>query len=391
MLTVGINAAPLLAPRTGVGRYIAGLLAGLSRLPRPPGGPWHFQPLFATQAALAAAASGEGTPRVGFAPLDVARFLGKLLPGGYGLAEAARAFGLSAMRREGRLSLYHETNHAAPQFDGPVVLTIHDLSTLRFPETQDKARARYFAQALREKARLADRVMVPTAAIGAEVAAELGVDRQRIRVAHHGVGPQFSPGPQRLPGALERRGIKGPYLLFVGAIDARKGLADLFNAYGALPAEVQRAHGLVLAGPEGSGSGPLQALLAARRAGRAVALGFVADADLPALYRGAAAVCLPSRYEGFGFPLLEAMACGVPCVTSDDPALVEVAAGAALHAPRGDVSALAGQLEKALTSAQTRGDLARRGPARAAGFTWEASALSHVHAYLQALGVEAAA
>ena len=81
----------------------------------------------------------------------------------------------------------------------------------------------------------------------------------------------------------------------------------------------------------------------------------------------------------------------MPCVASDDPALVEVASGCALHAPRGDAPALAARLLQALSSSETRADLARRGPARAAAFTWQASALIHVHAYLTALGVEAAA
>ena len=386
MISVGINAAPLLAPRTGVGRYIAGLLAGLSRLSRPPGGPWRFQPLFATEAALAAAASLHPTPAPGWSPLDTVRRLGKLLPGGYALADAARAFALAALHREGRLSVYHETNHAAPPFAGPVVLTVHDLSTLRFPQTQDAARARHFGQALREKARLAARVIVPTAAIGAEVAAELSVAKERIVVAHHGLEPRFSPGPALVPPSLTGRAVRSPYLLFVGAEDGRKGLIDLLDAYDALPAAVRGEHALVLAGPRGTASAAIEARLARSREGSIVRLGFVPDADLPGLYRGAAALCLPSRYEGFGLPLAEGLACGVPCVASDDPALVEVAAGAALHAPRGDAQALAGQLERALTDAALRADLANRGPARAAAFTWEGSALIHVRAYLAALG-----
>jgi alpha-1,3-rhamnosyl/mannosyltransferase len=388
LLTVGINAAPLLAPRTGVGRYIAGLLSGLERLSRPPGGPWRFQPLFATQAALAAAASGADSPRGGWAPLDVARRLGKLLPGGYALAEAARGLGLQALRREGRLSVYHETNHAAPPFDGPLVLTVHDLSTVRFPETQDPARARYFGKALREKGRLAHRVVVPSAAVGREVVAELHVEPARVVVAHHGVDARFTPapGPAQVPPALAARGVRGPYLLFVGALDARKGLPELVDAYRSLPAPLQREHPLVLAGPDGTASDWLRA----RAPAGLVRPGFVADEELPALYRGAAAVCLPSRYEGFGLPLAEALACGAVCVASDDPALVEVAAGCALHAPRGDAPALAGLLQQALTSAELRRDLQRKGPARAAALTWEATALVHVQAYLGALGVEAA-
>ena len=390
MISVGINAAPLLAPRTGVGRYIAGLLAGLARLSRPPGGPWRFQPLFATQAALAAAASNLPTPAAGWSPLDTVRRLGKLLPGGYALAEQARAFGLEARRREDRLSVYHETNHAAPRFDGPVVLTIHDLSTIRFPETQEPARARHFGQALRERARLAARVIVPTAAIGAEAHAELGVETDRIVVAHHGLEPQFTPGHQTTPRALLDRLVRTPYVLFVGAEDGRKGLLDLLDAYQMLPTPLQRERPLVLAGPRGTASAAIDARRKEFCEGTLIRLGFVPDGELAGLYRGAAVLCLPSRYEGFGLPLAEGLACGVPCVASDDPALVEVAGGAALHAARGDAKALSFQLDRVLTDAALRADLAARGPKRAAAFTWEASALAHVRAYLAALGVGAA-
>ena len=387
MITVGINAAPLLAPRTGVGRYIGGLLAGLARLSRPPGGPWRFQPLFATEAALAAAASGAPAPTSGWAPLDTFRRFGKLLPGGYALADAARGFALSALRGQGRLSVYHETNHAAPPFAGPLALTVHDLSTLRFPETQEPARVRHFARALREKARAAERVIVPTAAVGREVEAELRVEPARIVVAHHGVDARFAPGQRQVPRALEQRSVRGPYLLFVGAEDGRKGIFDLLDAYEALPAPLRREHALVLAGPRGTASKELEARRQRSGEGKLVRLGFVEDADLPALYRGAAALCLPSRYEGFGFPLAEALACGVACVASDDPALVEVSGGAALHAPRADVPALAAQLEKALADKEVREKLERAGPKRAAAFTWEACARVHVAAYLGALGV----
>ncbi|MFL5361667.1 MAG: glycosyltransferase, partial [Myxococcales bacterium] len=93
----------------------------------------------------------------------------------------------------------------------------------------------------------------------------------------------------------------------------------------------------------------------------------------------------PSRYEGFGLPLLEAMACGVPCVASDDPALVEVAAGAALPPSRGDPGALAAAIERALDDQTLRADLSRRGPERATEFTWERSAREHLRLYREAM------
>src|SRR5207244_1441405 len=162
VLEVGINAAPLAAERTGVGRYIAGLLDSLAAM-KPDG--VRARPLFLP-----------GAPTRGL------RRVLKRLPFAYSLADAGRA---AVLWRE-RPSVYHETNHAAPYFRGPVVLTVHDLSTLLYPQTQERARARHFARALQQKARRAARVIVPTQAIAREVCEHLGVDPARVRVIHHG-------------------------------------------------------------------------------------------------------------------------------------------------------------------------------------------------------------
>ncbi len=305
-----------------MGRYIAGLLDGVVRL-HPPD--LSIRPLFG--------------------PGRVSRFRGLLraLPGSYALAEWARA---QQLRRE-QLSVYHETNHAAPRFGGPVVLTIHDLSTVLHASTQDPKRARHFAQALLRRARDAARVITPTAAIADEVVQHLGVARERVRWIHHGVDALFAPEPQ-----IERE----PFVLFVGAAGPRKGL-DTLRA--AMPA----GHQLLLAGPPR----------------------FVPESELLDLYRRASALVLPSIYEGFGFPLIEAFACGTPAIASDDPALVEVSGGAALHFPRGDVAALNAQLKSVLGDRALRDELSARGLERARLFRWDDCAAAHVDVYLEAL------
>ncbi|HZX64518.1 MAG TPA: glycosyltransferase family 1 protein [Myxococcales bacterium] len=354
---VGINAAPLLAPRTGVGRYIAGLLESLDAHPAPD---LRCVPLFAPRAA---AASGGGRA---LRAASLVRTLVKRLPASYELAQAARAALLAAHRD---LRLYHETNHAAPRFRGPVVVTIHDLSTIRFPETQEAPRARHFARAMRNGTRDAARIVTPTDAIAREVVDLLRIPRERVHAIPHGVGPEFAP--QGL-----RRSWPRPYVVYVGALNARKGLDTLAAAFASLPERIRREHDLLVAGPREPGAPDVRG---------ATMLGYVADADLPPLLRGAAAFCYPSRYEGFGLPLLEAMACGVPCVASDDPALVEVAAGAALHPSRGDPGALAAAIERALDDQTLRADLSRRGPERASAFTWERSAREHLRLYREAM------
>ncbi len=345
------------------------------------GGLLEVRPLFAPTWAL----SAEGPPASAEGRL---RGLLKGLPLAYAAREQLRALALS---RERGLDVLHETNHAAPRTRLPVVLTVHDLCTLLYPETQEPARARFFAKALREHTREARQVITPTAAIARQVVALLGVEPARVQAVHHGIDPGLLAAqpqeqtprdpPLRASPLLLGLGVTGAYLLFVGALEPRKGLPVLLDAYDQLPAALAEALPLVLAGPPQRVDRALARRLEARRAGRVLQTGFLAPEELPALYRGAAALCLPSIYEGFGLPLAEALACGTPCVVSDDPSLVEVAGGAALIAPRGDAAAFAGHL---LALAQDPGlgqRLSTAGPARAAAFTWEASARAHLKAY----------
>jgi alpha-1,3-rhamnosyl/mannosyltransferase len=323
LLDVGINAAPLAAARTGVGRYIAGLLDALAT-GKSDG--VQARPLFLPGA-----------------PERRLRTLIKRLPFAYFLADAGRA---AVLWRE-RPSVYHETNHAAPPFRGPVVVTVHDLSTLLHRETQESARARHFARKLRRLRFNARRVIVPTEAIAREVVEHLGVAPDRVRVIHHGVDARFSPAD--VP--------RDRFVLYAGDAGPRKGLATLRAA---LPEGVE----LRLAGP---------------------GHGYVSDDELLRLYRTAALLVLPSLYEGFGFPLIEAMACGTPCIASDDPALVEVSGGAALHFPRGDAGALRVLLRRVLEGNGTlRAELSEKGLARARHFRWDRSAALHVEVYREA-------
>ena len=317
-----------------MGRYIAGLLDALAAL-RPEG--VAVRPVFLP-----------GAPARGL------RSVVKGLPGAYVLAEAARSVLLERERRRG-LTVYHETNHAAPDFRGPVVLTVHDLSTVLHPDTQEPARARHFASALRRKARDATRVIVPTRAIAREVCEHLGVREERVRVIHHGVQARFTPGEKARDG----------FVLFSGAHDPRKGIDTLLAA---MPRDAE----LVLAGP---GHLPAPGVRA---------VGYVTDQELLALYRSASVVVLPSLYEGFGLPVIEAMACGTPCIASDDPALLEVSGGAALHVPRGDARALRSALERVLGDGKLRGELSEKGLARARDFSWRDCAAQHVEVYREA-------
>jgi glycosyltransferase involved in cell wall biosynthesis len=242
----------------------------------------------------------------------------------------------------------------------PVVATLHDASL--FALAPDPALLAREEPPYRLAARRAAALLTDSEFSRGELVHYLGLDPQRLTAIHPGVEP---PGP---PGELPDLGLgpAEPFVLFVGEAEPRKGLATLGEALGRLGAA---APALVVAGRAGE-----RAALPAQV--RARILGHVDDPVLEALYRRAAALVYPSTYEGFGLPILEAMARGTPVITSDAASLPEVGGEAALYFAAGDVEALATAIARLLGDAALGADLAERGLRRAAEFTWERTAAS---------------
>lgn len=298
------------------------------------------------------------------------------------------------------IDVFHATDYLAPPRPGaPALVTIHDLSFLRHPELADPALARFLARAVPRAARRAARVVADSAWTRSDVIALLGVPPERVGVAYAGVDAAFRPAGPGIDAAADeaarrRLGLDAPYVLGVGTIEPRKDWPTLVTAFAAARAPGEGAasplagHALVLCGGLGwRTEATLAAVDAARAAGHDVRrLGFVGDADLPAVYRGATAFAFPSRYEGFGLPPLEALACGVPTVVSDASCLPEVVGDAALRAPCGDAAALAAALRALAGDGALRARLAAAGPARAARFRWAAAADAVVDAYRAVAG-----
>jgi glycosyltransferase involved in cell wall biosynthesis len=198
--------------------------------------------------------------------------------------------------------------------------------------------------------------------------------------ARHGSGA--GPG-ERVADLRARLGLDGPYLLGLGTVEPRKDLPTLVRAFAALAGELP--HRLVLAGLAGWGAGELDAAVAASGvADRILVPGYVPEADKAALLTGADVFAYPSRYEGFGLPVLEAMACGTPVVTTTGGSLPEVAGDAATLIEPGDADALAAALAKLAADPAARQDAAARGRQRAATFTWEHCATRTAAAYRRA-------
>jgi glycosyltransferase involved in cell wall biosynthesis len=249
--------------------------------------------------------------------------------------------------------------HALPlRCPCPAVVTIHDLSFERDPRAMSRRDRFVFKRVVPRAARNARRVITVSERTKRDLVDLYGIPPERIAVTPHGVDPAFGPG--QVAG--------GGYLLFVGAVQARK---DPLRA-----ARAARAVGLplVVAGPEREPelARELEALGADLR-------GYVEKDELAGLYRGAAALVLPSRYEGFGLPVLEAMASGLPVVAADEPALREVAGDAAVYAD--------GDLAEAVAAALADRDrLVAAGLERAKAFTWEETARRTLAVYHEALG-----
>jgi len=202
------------------------------------------------------------------------------------------------------------------------------------------------------------------------------------------VGPEFAPlkGESARAGVREELGLDKPYVLFVGRIEPKKNLRRVVEAFFAAAMSKRLSHDLVLVGP-----GAWRARRSLRRlirelgiADRVKLLGYVPDDAMPRLYAAAEAVLFPSKVEGFGFPLLEAMASGTPCVISRDAALRELAAKAALSVDATDLVRLRGGLENVLTNKDAAGDLRAKGLARAREFTWERTVDLTLAAYVEA-------
>lgn len=263
--------------------------------------------------------------------------------------------------RVGQADVIHGTGVAVPPHTAPLVMTVHDLSYLTYPEHFSRGGIRFFRQALRRTRECADLVLCSSRAT-LEHCARVGIPRERLR--HVPLGVQ---APLVLDGDVDavrtRYGLGRPYVLWTGTVEPRKNLPRLLDAFDGLDGDVE----LVLVGPRGWNE-------QIRERPRVRMLGFVPAADLGPLYAGAEAFAFPSLMEGFGFPVLEAMAQGTPVVTSLGTSTEELGLDAALLVDPHDVAGIRGALARLLREPSLASELAEAGRARAAEYTWARSA-----------------
>ncbi len=359
-MRIAVDVSPLSHPRTGIGNYIRGMLAGLVAAAGPDDELVAFAPTsLPGKRRIRAALAG--------LPLDLRLVF---LPFAHEWRTAWSRLGRPGVERFlGPIDVLHFSDWMyPPQRSGLRVTTIHDLVPLRFPEWVTPRTRRMHGAKYRHAARTCGLVVVNSGFTGNDVAELLGIEQERIRVAYPGIDPRFRPnGPTADLGA--------PYILSVATLEPRKNLGTLVAAIQILRRSRPEVE-LAVAGPAGWGHQP-------RESEGVRLLGFVSDDELARLYRGAAAAAYPSRFEGFGIPIVEAMASGVPAVASSHPSLDEASGDAAVRADPESPAALAAALERALDDPAP---LVERGLAHARRFTWEAGGAAILAGYRTHLG-----
>ena len=346
-MRVVVDVTPLFVPRTGIGNYWVGMLGGLA------------EAADGEHEVVAFSVTGPRRRRLVAGALDglpVKRRLTVVPPSAQTWRTLWSRAGWPPVEwLAGRLDVYHRSDWMYPrQRAGLRATTIHDLGPLHQPDLVAPLTHRMHAGSADDAARRCDLVFCNSRHTARDAHATLGIAEERLRVAYPGVAPRFfADGPGRAFGA--------PYVLAVGTDEPRKNLDRLLDAH-----RVLRARGsdleLVLVGGTG--------WQARERAGDGVrALGYVADDELPALYRGAAVYCYPSLFEGFGITIVEAMACRTPVVASSDPSLDEASGDVAERAEPRDPEAIAAAIERARALSP---ETIARGRAHAERFTWRA-------------------
>jgi glycosyltransferase involved in cell wall biosynthesis len=356
-----VDVTPLSHARTGIGNYMLGMLGGLAEAADGRHELVHFAPtgprnVRRIREALADI-PGERRLIVVPPPSNVWRKL-------WSRAQRPPVEWLA-----GRLDVFHFSDWMyPPQRSGLRTTTIHDLLPLHHPEWVGPRTRALHVPKYRHAATTCDLIFANSQFTADDVATTLGFPRERLIVAPPGIHPRFRPeGPKHILGA--------PYIFTAATLEPRKNLETLLDAF-ALVRYARPELQLVIAGQRGWGGREPQ--------GEGVqALGYVSDADLPELYRGAEAFAFPSLYEGFGIPVVEAMASGTPTVVSSHPSLNEASGDAAVRADPRDPAALATGIQRAISERDT---LVRAGLQHARQFTWRACGEAMLRGYERGLG-----
>ncbi|MBI4551557.1 MAG: glycosyltransferase [Candidatus Latescibacteria bacterium] len=374
-MRIGMDATCLPQAPAGVGRYLRGLLTALAGLDTS-----HEYVVFIKE-----------SDRAWFRALEHPRLTWVTIP--HTIRPARLLWELVMTPRvidQFRLDVWHAPHYIVPLSAGRcrVVVTFHDMTFHLFPEWYSTLKRMAFQWALPRAARTAHRIIADSYTTKEDITHLLHVEPDRITVIHPGLDPAFRPVEDAavLAAVRARYRLDAPYILAVGTLDRRKNLLTLVRAYDALVEREQADCLLVLAGQRGNDAPALLQEIAARRLHDRVRLvGYVADEDLPALYTGARLFVSASRYEGFGFPVLEAMACGTPVLTSPSPSVMEMAGNDGVILDPLDAQEWCDRMAGALVRPASR---LNDGSPFAAQYSWTEAARQTLRVYEEVFGHE---
>jgi glycosyltransferase involved in cell wall biosynthesis len=307
---------------------------------------------------------------------------------GYSVSELTR-FSWRLLRD--RLDLFHATHYVVPPLArARVVVTIHDIIHVLYPQfLPNRAAVLYARFMIRRALRRADRIITVSYNSKRDLVDYFGISPASIDVVYNGVAPSFCADvPEGERDRVARRlNLPRPYMLFLGGEKPHKNVRNVLRAFAEARRQQPLPHTLVLAGPMPKNRSRVEALIDALELADAVRRpGVVAEEDLPGLFAGADAFLYPTLYEGFGLPVVEAMACGIPVLTSATSALQEIAGGYAHLVDPMDVDAIARGIVVLATDPGRRRELAALGRRRAADFSWDRAAEQTLRVYAEALG-----
>lgn len=374
---IGINAVPILSPLTGVGQYTYRLISEMQQiLPRKP---WLFYGTDWDQEMRTAAAPGAR---------GLNNAIKRFVPHPHLVTRFLKQVRFSAGAQKHAIDLYHEPAFLAYRFRGPTVVTVHDLSWIRHPETHPDERLREMNRFMPGVIERASHILVDSEFVRQEVMSHYGVSADRVTTVLLGVGQEFRPREERECSAvLARFGLQyGHYQLAVGTLEPRKNLSAVIAAFSMLPDVVRKQFPLVIVGMNGWGMESFSSGLTGMMSrGEVRMLGYVAQGELPVIYAGSQLLVYPSLYEGFGLPPLEAMACGVPVIASRRASLPEVVGDAGLMVEPQDTNAIAQNMRALIEDASLHAALSRAGRERAQMFTWRKFAHETIAVYEKVL------
>ncbi len=387
-MRVALNATPLLSPLTGIGQYTYQIAKGLQNNPEV--NPSYF---YAGVWSDQVREDSTNIGNMGTTQKNLRSVIKKAIPNGirYRMSRAWRQRSFSKGCQANQIQVYHEPNFLTYKHDVPTVLTVHDLSWIRFPHTHAKAHVAEMNHYFPDSLMRADKIITVSEFVKQEVQDVFGISAEHIVAIGEGAEELFQPrSSMETQNVLDRFGLKhGKYILAVGTLEPRKNLIVALNAYGRLPTAVRAEYPLILIGMKAWLANEFDKNLAQVspliEAGQIRLLGYQPREDLAVVMSGALCLVYPSIYEGFGLPPLEAMASGVPVISSDVSSIPEVVGDSGVLIDPHDTDALTDAMHRMIEDTPYRDQMAQKALERSQLFSWRNCVEKTIAVYRQVL------